>query len=94
MKDLRQLLDKKKLRPKAALDDRSVFYVFSLVIKEEYGKQGVENVKAMFFKDRKIFIKTAGSIWASEIWTNRKHIVKRVNEQLGTEEITDLAMSQ
>ena len=48
----------------------------------------------VFFKDKKIFVKTAGLNWASEILTNKKQIIKKVNEQLGGEEIVDLEMSQ
>ncbi|EKE25183.1 MAG: hypothetical protein ACD_5C00259G0001 [uncultured bacterium] len=94
MKDLSSLLNKRNVLPKRmVVDQQSVFYVFGLVIKAEYGRLGSENITPVFFKDKKIFIKAAGSTWASEIWLNRNHIVKKVNEQLGGEEITDLAMS-
>ncbi len=86
-------MNKKNLIRSAAIDQQSVFYVFHLVLKEEFGKQGVENIVPVFFSDRKIFIKTAGSNWASEIWLQRKQIVKKINQQLGADEIVDLAMS-
>ena len=94
MKKIASLLDKKRLARKTALDQESIFYIFKQVIKEEYGKQGAENIKPIFFKDKKIFVKAIGSTWVSEILTNKKHIIKKVNEQLGGEEIADLAMSQ
>ena len=95
MKTLGSFLTNKKIESRrSVIDQQSVFYVFQLIIKEEYGRQGGENIMPVFFKDKKIFIKTNGSTWASEIWLNRSRIVKRVNEQLGGEEIVDLAMSQ
>lgn len=95
MKELGSLLNKRNLAPKRmVVDQQSVFYVFGLVIKAEYGRLGGENIQPVFFKDKKIFVKATGSTWASEIWLNRSHIIKKVNEQLGGEEILDLAMSQ
>jgi uncharacterized protein (UPF0303 family) len=94
MKKIGNLLDKRRFAKKINIDQQSIFYIFGLVIKEEYGKQGTENIVPVFFKDKKIFVKTGGSTWASEIWLKRKNIVKKINEQLGGEEILDLAMSQ
>jgi hypothetical protein len=93
MKKIGSLLKKKSLGRRTIIDQQSIFYIFNLVIKEEYGKQGAENIKPVFFKDRKIFIKAPGSIWASEIQISRKQIVKKINDQLGGNEIADLAMS-
>ncbi len=96
MKTLGSFINKKSLesRRTVVIDQQSVFYVFQLVIKEEYGRQGGENITPVFFKEKKIFIKATGSTWASEIWLNRGRIVKKVNDQLGGEEIVDLAMNQ
>ena len=94
MKKIGSLLDKNKFSRKIAMDQESVFYIFKIVIKEEYGKQGAENIKPVFFQNKKIFVKAIGSNWASEIWLQRKKIVKKINDQLGGDEIVDLAMSQ
>jgi hypothetical protein len=94
MKTLGSFIDKKTLVRSSVVDQQTVFYVFQLIIKEEYGKQGIENIIPVFFKEKKIFIKASGSTWASEIWLKRGYIIKRVNKELGGEEIIDLAMSQ
>ena len=94
MKTLGSFIDKKNLTRSNVVDQQTVFYVFQLIIKEEYGKQGIENITPVFFKEKKIFIKASGSTWASEIWLRRKQIVARVNKELGSEEIIDLAMNQ
>lgn len=94
MKKIGIFLDKKNITRRTVVDQSSVFYVFHSVIKEEYGRQGSENIAPVLFKDKKIFVKAAGSTWGSEIWLRRKQIVGKINQQLGGEEITDLAMSQ
>ncbi len=94
MRTLGSFMNKKTLVRSAVIDQQSVFFVFQLIIKEEYVVQGAENIKPVFFKDKKIFVKATGSTWASEIWLRRGAIVRKVNEKLGGEEIVDLAMSQ
>ncbi|EKE19473.1 MAG: hypothetical protein ACD_9C00002G0002 [uncultured bacterium] len=94
MKTLGSFISKKSLVRRTVIDEKSVFYVFGLVIRQEYGIRGAESITPVFFKDKKIFIKAASSAWESEIWLSRNQIVKKVNEQLGSEEIVDLAMSQ
>ncbi|MEI7890508.1 MAG: DciA family protein [bacterium] len=94
MQTLGSFINKKSLVKRTIIDQQSVFYVFQLIIKEEYGKQGIENITPVFFKEKKIFIKASSSTWASEIWLRRGQIVARVNRELGGEEIVDLAMSQ
>ncbi len=94
MKKIGSLLDRRKLSKRINIDQETICYIFRQIIKEEYGKQGAENIVPVFFKDKKIFVKTAGLNWASEILTNKKQIIKKVNEQLGGEEIVDLEMSQ
>ena len=93
MKKIGSLLDKRRLARKK-IDQETVFYIFRQIIKEEYGKQGAENIVPVFFRDRKIFIKSTGSMWASEILTNKKHVIKKINEHLGEEEIAELEISQ
>lgn len=92
MKDLRQLLKKKNVGAREPLDEKSVFFVFSKVIRDEYGKQGAENIQPRFLKNRKIFVTAHSSTWASEIWLNRANIVSKINEEIGSEEISDIAV--
>jgi len=92
MKDLKQLLKKRTIGAKVALDEKSVFFVFSKVIKEEYGKQGAEHIRPVLLRDKKIFAESDSSAWSSEIWLNKARIVARVNEEIGSVEITDIAV--
>lgn len=71
MKKIGSLLDRRKLSKRINIDQETICYIFRQIIKEEYVKQGAENIVPVFFKDKKIFVKTAGSTWASEILTNK-----------------------
>lgn len=90
MKDLRKLLEKKTLAKPSALDEKSLFYVVSKVIQQEYGKQGVHNIQPHYYKNKKLFIKTGSSNWANELWLNKSVILKKINDEIGYEEVTDL----
>jgi hypothetical protein len=90
MKKISSLLNKRKLAGKS-MDQEGIFYVFKQIIKEEYGRQGTENIVPVFFRNKKIFVKLARTTWKSEIEFNRKMIVRKVNEQLGGEEVADLS---
>ena len=93
MRDLKQLLKNKKVGGHAALDEKSVLYVFQTVMKEEYGRQGMENIKFFSYGDNMIFVKTTGSAWANEIWLRKEAIVELINRQLGVDEIRDISMA-
>jgi len=93
MRDLKQLLKNKKVGGRAPLDEKSVRYVFQTVIREEYGRQGLENMKFLSYSDSMIFVKIKTSAWANEIWLKREDLVKLINMQLGVDEIRDISMA-
>ena len=92
MKKIGQYIKNKRLKEKAPLDSNSIYYVFSKIIKDEYGNRGVENLKADYFKEKKLFIKAENSNWASEVWLNRNTIIEKINKELGSNEINDISL--
>jgi len=92
MKKIGYFLNKKELKTPVALDDKSIFYVFDKIIKEEYGNRGIENIKAVYLKEKKLFLKAENSNWANEIWLNREHIIEKMNQEFGFEEITEITI--
>jgi hypothetical protein len=94
MKSLQNLLKKKfpggKSQPKMVLDDKTVFFVFKKVVKEEFGNLGIENFVPDYFSGHTIFIKCQSSGWASELWLNKHKIVRKINKELGEDIITDI----
>ena len=92
MKQIKNLLlfREQEKKQKTSIDKNTVFYVFSEIIKEEYGKKGRSNVEPTFYKEGKIFIKINNSIWANEIWFNKEEIIRKVNQKLGDDEIKEI----
>lgn len=76
-----------------AIDEKSLFFIFKTVIKEEYGKQGAEQLQPHFWKDKKLFIKAGNSNWANEVWLNKEQIVRKINKEIGWDEVADLGIS-
>jgi hypothetical protein len=83
MKILKNYLAKKNIFQKRTLDDQTIFYVFKKVIKEEFGNVGAEKLIPDYYKNKVLFIKSESSTWASELWTNKARIVRKLNAELG-----------
>jgi predicted nucleic acid-binding Zn ribbon protein len=84
MKSLGVLLRKKDVfQKKTILDEKTAFYIFREVIKEEFGKQGASKLIPDYFSDKTIFVKFTSSAWASELRLTRQEIIKKINEKLG-----------
>ncbi len=89
MKKINQFLKHKDFK-RTVLDEKTVFYIFKKVVKNEYGKKGEENLRPDFYKSGKLFIKTRSSNWASEAWVNRQDIIKKMNQELSAEEVKEI----
>lgn len=90
MKSLKNLLVKRKIERKTVLDDKTVFYIFKKIIKEEFGNIGLEKLQPDYYSAGKIFVKSESSVWLSELWTNKKKIIRKINQEIGQEEIKDI----
>ncbi|MCX6765394.1 MAG: DciA family protein [Candidatus Moranbacteria bacterium] len=90
MKRIKLLLKGKKTSAKVNLDDKSIFYIFRQVVQKEYGSRGVENVTPQFFKKKTLFLQAKNSNWANEIWMNRRDIIRKINKEIGTEEVEEI----
>lgn len=97
MKQIGQLMKKivaNNNKKQVSIDEKSLFFIFQSVIRQEYGKQGDEQVRPHFLKDKKLFIKVGNSNWANEIWLNREQLVYKLNHEIGWDEIKEIAISQ
>jgi predicted nucleic acid-binding Zn ribbon protein len=92
MKSLKSLLDKKAKIQKTSLTEKDIFFVAGKIIQEELGTLGSENLKADFWKEGKLFIKSKNSAWGAELIMNKKRILKKINEQLGGGEVKELKL--
>ncbi|HRY82537.1 MAG TPA: DciA family protein [Candidatus Moranbacteria bacterium] len=92
MKSLKNLLYKREKKKSIALTDKDIFYIFSKIIKEEFGNVGAEKLKADYFKNKTIFVRSSSSAWASELFSNRNTIIRKINKELGEGEIREIKM--
>ncbi len=92
MKDLQSLLNKRFLDKKKSkyIDDKTIFHIFSKIIKEEYGNQGVKNIIPEYYNKNIIFITFKQSLWAQEIWLNKQKIISKVNDNIGNKILYDI----
>lgn len=97
MKNIGQWLSKKNIEPEKAehkkyWDEKSIFYAFQRVIKEEYGAQGIKNFQPDFWKNGRLFVRTESSVWASELQLKREEIRAKMNKELGTDEVREIKL--
>jgi len=91
MKSLGVLLRKKDVfQKKTVLDEKTAFYVFREVIREEFGNQGAVKLIPDYFNKKTIFVKFTSSAWASELRLMSKEIIKKINEKLGSKLIEEI----
>lgn len=96
MLNLRQYLEKKNFqapREPEEMDEKTIFSVFNKVVQSEYGGRGQENIEPRFYKERKLFVGFRSSLWASEIWLNRKNLMEKTNSMLGMDAIREIKVS-
>lgn len=93
MEKLSQFLKQKSFK-KTVLDEKTVFYVFKKIVGQEYGNRGRESLFPEAYKNRKLFIKAQSSVWASETWANRNVLIKKINQQLGANEVQGIKISK
>jgi len=85
------LLQKKDVfRKKTVLDEKTAFYIFREVIREEFGKQGASKLIPDYFSEKTIFVRFTSSAWASELRLTRKEIIQKINEKLGGKLIKEI----
>lgn len=95
MQSLKDLLPTKKINivPKV-LDEKTIFFVCKQVLVEEYGVRGGENIIPTFLKEKKLFLSPRTSLWASEAHIRREHLVRRINDLLGSPVLVEIKISQ
>jgi hypothetical protein len=93
MKRIDQLLSQKK-PPRRPLDEKSIFFLFKKVVREEYGAKGEQSLIPQLLKNSKLFLRAGSSNWANEIWANRQEIIKKINNEIGKDELRDIKVQR
>lgn len=94
MRTLKELLPRKQLAMPKEIDEKTIFHIAKQVLIEEYGVRGGENIIPNFYKDKKLFLAPRSSLWGSEAYLMREHLVSRINAILGSEAVKEIKISQ
>lgn len=99
MKNISDYLKSKKRKVKRQqksstnVDDRTIMHLFSLAIRDEYGRQGEKNIAPKFYKNGIIFVSIQNSIWAQELWMRRIFFVKKLNDKIGNDVVKNIKIA-
>lgn len=83
MKHITGVLERKKSQKNRYADEKTIFYVFSEIIAEEYGAQGQKYILPQHYKGKTLFLSFLKSAWAQEVWLQRDTLAKKLNSRLG-----------
>ncbi len=92
MKSIGRLINFQQKKVKKRIDQETIFYLFNMIIRNNYGKIGQGNIQLKFYKNGKIFLNIKNSNWANEVWFNKKNLIQEVNQKIGSDEIKDIKM--
>ena len=92
MRQLGNFLANKKIIANVGIDEKSVSYLFDTIIREEYGKQGQKKIRFDGFQGGTVFVRTENLHWKDEVFLEKATLIKRMNTELGSEEIEDIML--
>lgn len=92
MKLIGKYLSKKNIQISRELDEKTIFHLFDVIIREEYGRVGGVNIRPRYYKKGKIFVDINNSNWANELWINKRDVIRRINNKIGHNEIKDIGV--
>ena len=91
MKTLSQLIqNKKKSSYSTSIDEKTIFFLFDRYITDEYGRKGSLYIQPKVYTKKKLVITCQSSLWANELWLNKALVIRKLNHEIGSEEIQDI----
>ena len=77
---------------RAPIDDKTVFFLFRKIIREEYGMRGALELEPAVFQEGVLSVKASNPLYSSELWIRRETIIERMNKSLGAPVIHELRL--
>lgn len=97
MRSLNHLFDaRKQVENKLAqsvpmsLDAKTVFFLFTRIVREYYGKRGGMAIHPLKYEQPILFIKVASPLWANELLVHQAELCKRLNQEIGSEAVQSI----
>lgn len=76
----------------STLDDKTVFFLFRKIIREEYGMRGVNELIPTLYVDGVLSIKANNPLYSNELWIHREALVNRMNSELSEDGIHEIKL--
>jgi len=92
MKKISALLAQKK--PKKTIDHKTLFCVFTNIVKEEFGRRGAQNLIPTVHKNNNLIVKAGSSVWANELWTQRASVLREIKKHCGEQCVEKIVVTR
>ncbi len=93
MRSLKDFIGKRSSSTQVTpLDDKTVFFIFRKMIREEYGTRGAAELEPVAFADGILSIKANNPLYSSELWVRRETIRERMNVSLEQDAVRELRL--
>lgn len=93
MRSLKDFIGKRNNSVQATpIDDKTVFFLFRKIIREEYGTRGSAELEPVAFSDGVLSIKANNPLYSSELWVRREMIRERMNTALEQDAVLELRL--
>lgn len=76
----------------ASIDDKTVFFIFRKMIREEYGTRGATELEPVAFVDGVLSVKANSPLYSSELWIRREKVCERMNMALEQDVVLELRL--
>lgn len=93
MRSLREFIDRRgEKSQEIILDDKTVFFLFRKIIREEYGMRGEAELIPTIFFDGILSVWAKSPLYSSELWMRREAIMSRMNVVLEREGVKEIRL--
>lgn len=93
MRSLKDFIGKRNSSVQAIpIDDKTIFFLFRKMIREEYGTRGSAELEPVAFADGVLSIKANNPLYSSELWVRRETIRERMNTALEQDAVLELRL--
>ena len=97
MRSLNHLFDARKQVEKkmaqsvlVSLDAKTVFFLFTRIVRDYYGKRGGMAIHPLKYENQILFIKVASPLWANELLVQQEEFCKQLNQEIGSEAVQSI----
>jgi hypothetical protein len=75
-------------------DEKTIFFLAEKVVLGLYGVRGRENIVPRYWKGGKLFFSCQSPLWANELWITRESLSDKINQELGSDIIKEIKVSE